>query len=126
MQKFLVLFCTIVVVIIFVLFIEQGGIQGTIKRLKFYDVPKLTTDRIDDSDEYVRRQFLVCLGVRWCTYNLPPYEVYVLYRNNNQYSDKRYGRVVERGEYTYTIEERLQNGTTTTVVIPKKWVFAKD
>lgn len=117
---------TVIIFLLFAFYIKAHPLQ-------FYNVPEYYFSGSDgwrENEEpagYENRQFITCLIKRFCAYDDYVKEDYlVVYRNNNKYSDKQFGRVTEIRERIFVLEVINQNGVKITKEIPKKWVFGKD
>lgn len=124
----------IIIGIIVILLVTYVGFIVYLKypRLAFYNIPEYYFEGSDDLHEaeepagYERKQFAICLPKRWCGYKYIQEDYFIIYRNNNRYSDKQFGKVLEVKEWTYIIETVNPGKQKSLKEIPKTWVFGKD
>ena len=116
----------LIVYVGFVVYVRYPG-------LAFYNIPEYYFDEPDpwrsENEEpsgYENKQFSICFFKRWCSYDYIQKDYFIIYRNNNKYSDKQFGTVKEVKEDTYVIETVDPSKQKSLKEIPKNWVFGKD
>ncbi len=92
----------------------------------FFERPHQWHSESEEPKGYEKVQFAVCVFQRWCTYPNIQQRYFIIYRNNNKYSDQKFGTVQEVRQWTYVVETVSPDKQKRLVEIPKEWVFGKD
>ena len=130
-KKLVIITSVLAAIIVFCVEVFVYFVYG---QLTYYNVPiatyqmgNITSDfRTDSPEGFETRQFGNCLPKRWCTFEHIFDDNLIIFRNENKYSDKQFGNVVEIKAATYMIEQADENGEKISREIPKEWVFGRD